>query len=125
MSLSKYLLIMFLSAILGWVGWILVVTNISPQEVGWWGFLFFYISLFLAIMGSLAVIGYYIRVFFFRDGVRFRQASIAFRQAFSLSVLLIIALWLSSHDLLSWWNILLLIIGVSLFEFFFISYQKS
>jgi len=119
------LIVMFTSAVLGWLGWILVVTNINPTEFGWWGFLFFYVSLFLAVMGSLAVIGYYVRVYFFRDGVRFRQASIAFRQAFSLSVLLIITLWLSGHDLLSWWNILLLIAGVSLFEFFFISYQKS
>ncbi|OGF33756.1 hypothetical protein A2316_03330 [Candidatus Falkowbacteria bacterium RIFOXYB2_FULL_38_15] len=125
MTLKQYLFLMSFGAILCWVLWFLVLFFVDPGEAGIFDFIFFYLSLFLASVGSLSVLGLALRMKFSKDEVVFRAVTISFRQAAMLSFLVIGSLLLQSKNLLNWWNIIFLVLAVVIFEFFFITYGRG
>ncbi len=88
------------------------------------GFLFFYLSLFLSAVGTASLIGFIIRFVGLKHELAFRSVRDAFRQSFLLAFLIIAILFLLSKNLFSWLNVFFLVIGLSILEFFLISYQK-
>lgn len=107
-----------------WLAWILVVNLIDPTETGVLGFGFFYSSLFLACLGTMSILGFWLRMKIFRDEIVYKQVGTAFRQAVMFSILVVGSLFLQSKSLLTWWNIILFILALTVFEFFFLSYKK-
>ena len=89
------------------------------------GLVFFYLALFLSLVGSLTLLGFTWRYFRRQDEVLFRQISVSFRQAVWLSVIVIISLFLQVNGLLTWWNLLLLILTLSLLEFLALTGRRS
>lgn len=124
MSLKKYLILMGISTIFCWLAWIFVLYFINPDDAGIAGFIFFYLSLFLALTGTLAILGLLLRITFKKDTLIFKQVNISSRQAVFYSMVVIIALILQSNSLLTWWNGLILIGTFTVFEFFFMSFKK-
>ncbi len=124
MTLKTYLTMMLLATAICWAAFVLVLTTVNPFKTNTIGFLLFYASLFLAVLGSGAVIGFIIRFIALKQELVFRQVAIAFRQAFSLAILVVALLILQSCRMLTWWNILLLITAVTMMEFFLISYRR-
>ena len=124
MSLKSYLIIISISTALCWIGFLSVLLSINPETTGWRGFLFFYGSLFLALIGSFSLLGFASRFLIKRDLVLYKQINIASRQAIMLALLMVTVLVLQSQRYLFWWNIILLIIIFSLLELFFITYKK-
>jgi hypothetical protein len=116
---------MSISAVFCWVIWVLVLYLIDPTATGILGFTFFYLSLFLAMTSSLSVLGLLFRIKFSKEEVIFKIVTISFRQAMMLSFLVIGSLFLKSKNLLTWWNIVFLILALIILEFFFISYKKK
>ncbi len=111
MTLRQYLILMSLCAVLSWVAWFFVVSNTNPNESGTVVFAFFYFSLFLAVVGTISVLGFLIRKAIIKnDEVVFRHVKKTFRQSIVIATLLIITLALLSQELLAWWNGLLLLI---------------
>ena len=125
MSLSKYLIIMTFSAILGWIAWILVLVYVDPYKAGFVGFVFFYLSLFFALIGTLSVIGYFIRSKIHKEELTYQQVSNAFRQAILLAILVSGSLFLKSLGLLNWFNIIIFIIALVLLEVFYLSRKSN
>jgi len=121
MSLKKYLFIMTLITLVCWVAWLVVLFYLNPFEAGFVGLLLFYISLFFALFGSFALLGFFLRVWFSKEQIIFRHLGIATRQSLWFSVLLVSTLLLQGSGFIRWWNILLLIIFLTLLEFFFLS----
>ena len=122
MTLSRYLLIMTAATLICWAIWFLLVLNINPFEASVLSFFFFYISFFLALVGSFAIVGFVSRVHLLKqDEPYFRQVAKSFRHGLLISSLLVIALLLQSQQILNWWNILLLILAFSFLELFLIS----
>lgn len=124
MSLKKYLLTMLLATILGASVWVYVIFTVDPIEGGLAGLLFFYLSLLGTLIGAFSIIGFYLRRLFFRNELEFRQATIAFRQSVLFSILVILSLILQSHGLLRWWNAILLILALTLLEFFLVANKE-
>ena len=124
MTLKTYLTMMLLATAICWSAWAVVINSINPETTNIIGFLLFYISLFLAIIGSIAILGFLVRFVLLRQELVFRQVAIAFRQSFSFAILIIVLLILQSFSMLTWWNILLLIAGLTMLEFFLISYKR-
>jgi hypothetical protein len=124
MTLKQYLILMSISAVFCWAIWIFVLFMIDPTTAGILGFVFFYLSLFLSLVGTMSVLGLLLRKKFGKEEAVFRTVTTSFRQATLLSLLLIGALFLKSKSLLAWWNIVLLVLALTVLEFFFISYQK-
>lgn len=108
---------MSLATIFCWVAWLLVLFYMNPDEVGAIGLMAFYISLFLALLGTFSLVGFFVRVWFSRSQAIFRYLGIAFRQAVWFSVLIVVALILQAERYLTWWNALLLILFLVLLEF--------
>lgn len=102
-----------------------VVFMIDPNTTNWPGFAMFYAALFMALIGSTAIIGFLIRFALFRQELVFHAVSEAFRQSFLFSILIVAALFLLSRHLFTWLNISFLVAGLALLEFFLISYGRS
>ena len=112
---------MTLITLVCWVAWLVVLFYLNPFEAGFVGLLLFYISLFFALFGSFALLGFFLRVWFSKEQIIFRHLGIATRQSLWFSVLLVSTLLLQGSGFIRWWNILLLIIFLTLLEFFFLS----
>ena len=125
MSFKKYLILMTFSTFVCWIIWLLVLNYIDPQEAGFLGFIFFYFSLFLSLVGTISIVGLFIRMKILKDELVFRHVSTAFRQAILFSILIIGALFLNSKSLLTWWDMVLFILALSVIEFFFIAYKAN
>ena len=126
MSLRTYLIIMILATLLCWAGFGMVAWSVNPEVTNWVGFLLFYLSLFLAIVGTTAIIGFVIRFIGLRRELASNSVITAFRQSFLFAFFITAILFLLAHNLFSWLNAGLLIIGLSVAEFFLLSccYKK-
>ena len=126
MTLRQYLFLMSLGAILCWAIWLSVLFFIDPGGAGLLGFIFFYLSLFLAFVGTLSVLGLALRMRFGNSNEAiFRVVTVSFRQAAMLSLLFAGSLFLQGRGLLDWWNIIFLVLAIIILEFFFVSYSKK
>lgn len=109
MSLRQYLMTMAAATILSWCVWILIIFSFDPETTDIIGFIFFYTSLFLSIVGTVSVIGFIVRMKLVRnDELIFRHIKRTFKQGFVLSTFIIAALILLQKNLLTWWNFILL-----------------
>ncbi|MBU0619992.1 MAG: hypothetical protein V1768_00655 [Patescibacteria group bacterium] len=122
MTLKTYLLVMIATTIICWSVFVFIVLTINPEITNWIGFLLFYLSLFLSASGSVAIIGFIIRFIALKHELIFYSVKTAFRQSFLISFLIIVILFLLSHNLFTWTNLFLLIFGLSILEFFLTTY---
>lgn len=111
MSLRFYLAFMTFGTILCWTAWVVVVNSIDPVMAGLLGLIFFYLSLFLALIGTASVMGFLIRKSIYKDSeIIFRQVKRTFRQSIILALLTIICLEFLRREWFHWWNALILIL---------------
>src|SRR3989338_10865526 len=125
MPLRLYLLIMLVMTTFCWLVFGYIIWTINPEATNRVGFWLFYLSLFLALSGTAAIVGFLIRFVFLRHELAVNTVKIAFRQSFLFSGFIVIALFLLARDLLTGWNLLILIVGLSMLEFFLLSYGRS
>ena len=123
MTLKRYLNLMGILTTICWLAWVLILFFISPNKTGLIGFVLFYFSLFLAILGTAAILGFIIRVRL-SQGPVFKQIEVAFRQGIWISLLIVGLLLLQGLSLLKWWNGVLLVLFLIFLEFFFLSSRK-
>ena len=124
MSLVRYLIILGLATLLCWAALFAVVFLISPNSAGWLAFIFFYLSLGFALIGTFAFMGYLLRWMRHIEELPHKLVSIASRQSVLFTVLIILTLAMQSQRFLTWWNLLILVAVAGLVELFFISYKK-
>jgi hypothetical protein len=125
MTLRGFILAMMLGTLVCWAAFCIVIFNSNPYEAGMTGFIFFYSSLTLSLIGTITIIGLFVRLIILnRYDFVARRVSSSFRQAVFLSLIISGTLYLTSKNLLTWWNIGFFVIGISLFEFFFISLKR-
>lgn len=125
MTLRQYLIIMTIMTLACWGAWGYIILIINPEVTNWIGFSLFYLSLFLALTGAAALIGFIIRFVFLKQKLAWRSVKEAFRQSFLFSSLMTISLLLLARDLFTWLNLFFLVVGLTVLEFFLISYEKK
>ncbi|MEA1963054.1 MAG: hypothetical protein U9M94_02320 [Patescibacteria group bacterium] len=108
-----------------WLIWLYVLWMINPVLTNWIGFVLFYFSLFLALIGTGAIFGFAVRFIALKKELAFRLVKESFRQSFLFALLIIISLILLSYSLFTWLNLILLIFGLSVLEFFMLSFTTS
>ncbi|MDD2655969.1 MAG: hypothetical protein PHQ18_00135 [Patescibacteria group bacterium] len=102
MNLRQYIATMLFATILCWVSWFFVILNVDPTSSPLSGFLFFYGSLFLSVLGTLSIIFFFFYRFFgAKDLPLFRYVQISFRQSLFLSLFMILALFLQGQNYLN------------------------
>jgi len=125
MPLKRYLIGISLSTLFCWLAWITVLYYINPDTSGFIGLFLFYISLLVALVGTLTLIGFFLRVWFSSEEIVYKHVGVSLRQAILFSVLVIGGLFLQGSRLLTWWNGLLFILGLIVLEMFFITRRTS
>lgn len=126
MTFRMYIIFMSVATLLSWAAWALVMWNMDPTQAGFAGFFMFYLTLFMALIGSLTLLGVLYRVLLLRRrNVLTREVRVAFRHAVLLSVVAIVSLALSGQGLLRWWVILGFVIFMSVLEYLFLIREES
>ena len=125
MTLRSYLTMMASATIVCWLAFAFIVFSVNPDATNWIGFLLFYFSLFLSLAGTASLVGFVIRFVGLKQELAFRAVKEAFRQSFLFAFLIIAILFLLSKNLFGWLNVLLLVVGLSVLEYFLISYRKA
>jgi hypothetical protein len=125
MTLKNYLGVMSVLTVICWGIFLFVANLIDPSATNWLGFSLFYLSLFLSLSGTTALIGFIVRFVALKKELAFNLVKVAFRQSFLFSLFIIFLLILKSQDLFNWVNLFLLIIIFAILELFLISYKKS
>lgn len=119
MSHYKYIAIIAGSGLCAWLGWILVILKLSPYVNLGPSLAFFYITLFIALSATFAVVGFYFRVWLFKNEIFYRHINVALRQGIFLSLIAVFCLIFQMMKVLSWWSGLLLVVVAVLLEFYF------
>lgn len=125
MTLKNYLFVMVVLTAICWGIFVFVASLIDPTVTNWVGLSLFYLSLFLSLSGTTALIGFIFRFAALRKELAFNLVKVAFRQSFLFSLFIVILLILKSQQLFNWVNLLLLVIIFAILELFLISYKKS
>jgi hypothetical protein len=126
MNAKNYSLIMGAATIIAWVGFFTIIFNFDPQEANWIIFILFYLSLFLAVSGTLSIIGFFARILLLRKRSILRYlATESFRQATIVAAALVVTLILQSVRILTWWNMALLILAAAALEFLILLFKKN
>jgi len=125
MTLKSYLTLMIIATLACWGAFVFILNTISPEITNWLGFVLFYSALFLAVSGLASIVGFLIRFWFLKQKLAFYSVNSAFRQSFLFGLLVISVLLLLANSLFSIFNVLLLIIIITLIEYFLISHRKK
>ncbi|MEN9558377.1 MAG: hypothetical protein RL141_746 [Candidatus Parcubacteria bacterium] len=109
---------MAIGSAVAWGAWAVVLFNINPDEAGLAGVLLFFITLAMALMGTLSLgfAAFRVRVLGRRDVVS-REIHAAFRHAFLFTFVAIASLVLSANDLLHTWHLMALVAFAVAVEF--------
>lgn len=100
-----------------WLGWWWTVISIDPFTTNFLGFLLFYLTLFLALVGTFTLLGVYLRKMRMPDALLFHLVTLSSRQGFLLAVLLVSFLILQSQRWLKFWNLALILLVAFIVEF--------
>lgn len=126
MTFRMYIFFMSLATLLSWVAWAIIVWNTNPLETGIGGFVIFYVTLLMGLVGMITLMGLSYRVIVLkRSSVISREVRISFRHGVALAAMAVIALALSAKDLLNWWIMLILVAAVSVLEYIFLIKEES
>lgn len=115
---QKILYIIGIASIISWLSWILVISNLDPYESTAMSLSLFFISLTLSLVGTFTIILFFLKKIRTQHELSVKHVMISLRQGILLSVTTIICLALLMLGLLRIWNGLLIVIIITLLEFY-------
>lgn len=110
-------IICFASA-LSWLAWIIVILNLDPYESTAIALSLFYLSLALALVGTFTLILFFLKKWKFKEEIYLKHIMISLRQGILLGAVTLICLSLLMLGLLRIWNGLLIVILITMIEFY-------
>ncbi len=125
MSARIFTFLIVISTVISFFSWLITLSRFDPEKIAFLGFLIFYFSLFLWLSGLIFLFTNFLKKIFFKKQLLYYRVRNSVRHAIFFSILILIWAFLKSQNLFRWWNILTLIIILTLLEFFFISCQKQ
>ena len=118
MTHNKYMAIIASAGVLSLIAWIVVINKLNPFENAGLSLTLFYLSLSVALACIFTVLGFYFRVWLNKNEIFYSHIGVAFRQGVMLTVIAVGCLTFQLLGILTWWSGLLLIICVTLCEFY-------
>lgn len=125
MTLKHYIISMSIMTTITWSVFVYILFIIDPENTNWLGFVLFYATLFVSLVGTASMAGFLVRFLMLKQQLVWEAVKEAFRQSFLFALLLIISLVLLSQDLFTWLNIILLVLGLSALEYFLLTITKD
>ncbi|MCX6784467.1 MAG: hypothetical protein NTV81_00835 [Candidatus Komeilibacteria bacterium] len=126
MTVRKFLYILGLAAAITTLAFIGVVNIIDPTQASSLGFILFYLAFFVMLTSWLALVSFICRKIFTRvylDPSENAQRSL--RQSLWWSLIVVVAIYLQTKELLTWLNVALLVLFLAVIEFFILSLRKK
>lgn len=121
MTHHRYISIIAIAGILSWIAWSIVIFKLNPYETMEFALAFFFITLFIALSCTFSVVGFYFRIWLFKNEIFYKHINIALRQGIFLSMIAVFALIFQMLRVLTWWSGFLLMFIAVLLEFYFSS----
>lgn len=118
-SSSRYLGLLAVLAVIGWTTLAITVMRLDPFNSTALALPFFFGSVFFAVVGTLALIGFYLRVWFGSGEIYSAHISIALRQAVLVAGAVCFALLFQILKILTWWDGTLIVAALLLIEIYF------
>lgn len=125
MTFRDYVIVMAVASSAAWLGWFVVLYSVDPVNTGMYGYVFFYLTLSVALMGTISLIGVGLRKVFKPDEIVSRHVGHAFRQSILFTALVIAALFLLPQGLFRWWTMGLVMLTVACIELALISSHRQ
>lgn len=125
MNLRDYLIALSFGTLAALTAAGIVLFAIDPATAGPLAFFALYITLGAAAAGFFSIVGTLIRVHREQSSDVGVAVARSLRQAVFFASLVLAALWLSARGILTVWTVLLLVILVTLVEFFFLAGKKN
>lgn len=120
MSLKLYMILLSVGTALCWAAWLVVLFTMDPESAGGIALISFYVSLFLALIGTFTLGGFSLRALVGKNKLPFKFIGISVRQGALFAVLIIVSLMLQGADLFQWWSAIFLILALAVLEAFFL-----
>lgn len=111
-----YLYTLFFLTVIFWITFGIFIFFINPYKADTTTFGVFFASLFLAILGTLTLLGFYFRLMFFKKGIILKHLKPAFRQGILLGLFFTGLLVFLMLNIFNWWTIALYFVILSLIE---------
>lgn len=124
-SHSRYITFIAISGLFAWLGWALVLTNLSPFGNLPLALSFFFITLFIALTSTFSVVGFYFRLWLLKNEIFYKHINVALRQGVFLSLIAVFCLVFQMVRVLTWWSGLLLVVVFVLLELYFSARDSS
>lgn len=121
MSHKNYLLIILGTSLMAWGGFVTVILKFDPFRNTSVALAFFYLSLFIALSGTFTLIGYFFRIWLYRNEIFYIHLNMSLRQGVLLALIAISCFILLMLKVLTWWSGGLLIAAALLIELYFAS----
>lgn len=118
MSFKKYIILIATATVISFFSFMFVINKVDPTKTNAVGFILFYTTLLFTLIGTLSLLMIAVRWIFVKNLALFTNITRSFRQAVLFSITIVSFLLLKSVDLLSWWNIILIIGVISGVELF-------
>lgn len=119
MKLKTYLFTLFTITILALGVWLLILFNVDKNSADFVTKSAFFGSLFLWLMGIIAFIIFYFRVWISNREVVFGQLPISVRHACLISLAIVGLLIFKSIKIFTWWDSSMFVLVIVLIELFF------
>lgn len=119
MTHSKYLTIISIAGLLSWAAFVVVVNKLNPYESPLLALPFFFISLFFALVCTFTVLGFYFRVWLYKNEIFYSHINVSLRQGLFLSLIASGALGFKLLGVLTWWTGLLFVLAITMLELYF------
>ena len=121
MTHHKYISSILTTGILAWIGWTITVFKFDPLTQINIALPFFFVTLLIALSCTFTILGFYFRVWLFKNEIFYKHINIAIRQGIVIAVLTIVCLLYQMMRVLTWWSGLSIIVGAIFLEFYFSS----
>jgi hypothetical protein len=119
LTFSRYLGWVTVVAVLGWAALGITLWRLDPYSSTALALPFFFGAAFLALTGTLTLLGFYSRVWFRTGEVFYEHLSISLRQGILLSLGTLFAILLQILRVLTWWDSVLIVAAIALVEVYF------
>ncbi len=119
MSVKFYLWICGIVTVCCWLIAAGIIFLTDPYQIEIKIFAAFFASLLLALVGSLTLLGYNIRIRVSKREILYAHLGTSLRQAILLSLVIVGLLLLLAARVLNWWDGILLVSAILLLELYF------
>ena len=111
--------------VISWGIFYLIINSLDPHQAGPLGFILFFLSFFLAIASTAALIGYFVRRVLFIRQLPAYSVRPSVRQGVWLALFFDLLLFLQLLRLLHWWVAFIVVLLFLSLEVLFLSYDRT